>query len=222
MIAACVELVDIPGLARLYRVYSRRLVRVQGVAARPDFVAAVAALLGVTVFDILPGLFIGMAVSVILLVYRVSRPRIAELGRVPGEAGRYSDSEENPDRERVPGVAILRIESGLFFGNAETVRERVTAAATAPGTVAVILDAGTVPFIDVTAVEMLDELTDALERDGVRLLIARAIGSVREVLREGIGDRREMVVHPTVQAAIDAVQSDDGTLHPWPAGADNS
>ena len=67
VIAAVIELVDVPALVRLYRVYSKRLGRAFGVAARPDFIAAIAALLGVTVFDTLPGLFIGIATSFALL-----------------------------------------------------------------------------------------------------------------------------------------------------------
>ena len=41
VIAAVIELVDLPALAALYRVYTRRLGRYYGVAARPDFIAAV-------------------------------------------------------------------------------------------------------------------------------------------------------------------------------------
>ena len=52
--------------------------------ARPDFIAAVAALLGVLVFGTLPGLFIGIGVSLLLLIYRASRPYVAVLGRTPG------------------------------------------------------------------------------------------------------------------------------------------
>jgi SulP family sulfate permease len=54
VIAALIELVDIPSLIALYRVYTRSLGEAYGVAARPDFIAAIAALLGVTVFDTLP------------------------------------------------------------------------------------------------------------------------------------------------------------------------
>jgi sulfate permease, SulP family len=46
------------------------------VAAPPDFIAAVAAMLGVLVFDTLPGLFIGIACSLLLLLYRASRPQV--------------------------------------------------------------------------------------------------------------------------------------------------
>jgi F0F1-type ATP synthase membrane subunit c/vacuolar-type H+-ATPase subunit K len=46
----------------------------------------IAAMLGVLVFDTLPGLFIGIAVSLLRLLYRASRPHVAELGKVPGRA----------------------------------------------------------------------------------------------------------------------------------------
>ena len=71
--------------------------------ARPDFVAAAAALLGVLVFDTLPGLFIGIAVSLLLLLYRSSRPHIAVLGRVPGTAGQYGDLARHPENRDLAG-----------------------------------------------------------------------------------------------------------------------
>jgi high affinity sulfate transporter 1 len=84
VIAAVVELIDFPALAALYRIATRQLRGIYGIAARPDFIAAVAALAGVLVFDTLPGLFIGVVVSLLLLVYRASRPHVAVLGQVPG------------------------------------------------------------------------------------------------------------------------------------------
>src|SRR5207302_10361159 len=80
VIAAVIELVDIGALKRLYRLHTRGLARIYGVAARPDFIAAVAALLGVVVFDTLPGLFIGIALSLLLLLYRAARPYVAVIG----------------------------------------------------------------------------------------------------------------------------------------------
>ena len=87
VIAAVVELVDIGALRGFYGLYTRQLGRIYGRAARPDFIAAVAAMLGVLVFDTLPGLVIGIIVSLLLLLYRASRPHVAELGRVPGAPG---------------------------------------------------------------------------------------------------------------------------------------
>jgi sulfate permease, SulP family len=206
VIAAVIELVDFPALAALYRVYTRRLGRYYGVAARPDFIAAVAALLGVLVFDTLPGLFIGIAISLLLLVYRASHPHIAVLGKVPGTAGQYGDLERHPDNQQLPGIVILRVESGLFFANADAVRQRVRAHAATKGTRVVVLDAETVPAIDVTAVHMLAELTQSLEREGVRLLVTREIGQVRDVVGHVATDTTPEGVYPTVRAAVQAAQ----------------
>ncbi len=202
--AALIELVDIPALVALYRVYSRRLGRAYGIAARPDFLAAVAAMLGVLVFDTLPGLFIGIGVSMVLLLYRASRPRIAVLGRVPGPDERYADVERHPENAEVAGVRVLRVESGLFFANADTVRAAVRAHARDPDVHAIVLDAEAMPFVDVSAVRMLDELSADLVRERVRLLLAGDIGQVRDVLRAAGAADELLEVHPSVASAVDA------------------
>jgi SulP family sulfate permease len=208
VIAAVIELVDIGALRRLYRVYTGRVAREFDVATRPDFIAAIAAMLGVMVFDTLPGLFIGIGMAFALLLYRASRPRIAVLGRVPGTAAQYGDVERHPEDVQVDGVVVMRAEAGLFFANAEWVRSRVEAAAAADGVHAVVLDASDIAFVDVTAVEMLDQLSDELKKHNVRLLIARDVGQVRDVLRRAGADEALLRVYPTVQGAVDAAVGD--------------
>jgi SulP family sulfate permease len=114
VIAAVWELVDVATLRALWRTYSRRLRPIYGVAARADFLAAVAALAGVLLFDTLPGLFIGIAVSFLPLLYRASRPRVARLGRVPGSPGLFADVHGHPEYETDPSVPVLRVEGPLF------------------------------------------------------------------------------------------------------------
>ena len=216
VIAAVIELVDIPALVALYRVYSRALGRAYGVAARPDFIAAVAAMLGVLVFDTLPGLFIGIGISMALLLYRVSRPNVAVLGRVPGTTDQFGDVARHAENAPPPGIAVLRVESGLFFGNAEFVREAVRRHVE-PDTTAVVLDAETVPSIDVSAARMLGALAGDLERDGIVLVVARDVGQVRDVLRRTDGGPDAVRAFPTVQAAVDAI-SRPGGLDAAPPG----
>jgi sulfate permease, SulP family len=207
VIAALVELVDIRSLRALYRVRSGVL---GPVAARPDFVAAIAALLGVLVFDTLPGLFIGIGIAVILLVYRASRPHVAVLGRAPGAETHWTDVARHPEDAQVPGVVVLRPEAGLFFANADWVRDEIRSRA--EGAHAIVLDAESMPFLDVTAVQMLAELTEDLERRDVRLVVAREMGQVRDVVRRA-GDTT-LEVYPTVEDALHAVRhsehGDDG------------
>ena len=71
-----------------------------------------------------PRLFIGIAVSLLLLLYRASRPHIAVLG-ASRAATSGSTSSATPTNEPVPGVVVLRVESGLFFANAEHVRDAI-------------------------------------------------------------------------------------------------
>jgi MFS superfamily sulfate permease-like transporter len=205
VIAAVWELVDIRSLQRLYRLSTAPLARLSGLTARPDFLAAMAALVGVLVFDTLPGLFIGIAVSLTLLLYRAYRPHIATLGLVPGSDTQYGDVERHPENIRPAGVAILRVDSGIFFANAEHVRVTVREAAAEPGVRAVILDLEAAASVDVSAVRMLAELRDDLRVRGSRLVLARNLGQVRELMRLELGERSIADVYPTVAEAVAAL-----------------
>jgi anti-anti-sigma factor len=103
----------------------------------------------------------------------------------------------------VPGIVVLRPESGLFFANADAVRDRIRHAAR-PRTTGIVLDAETMPFIDVTAATMLHELVGDLEREGIRLVLARDIGQVRDLLAasEAGGVLR---AYPTIEDAVAAL-----------------
>ena len=205
VIAALIDLIDFSALRDFYRVYSARLGRAYGFAARADFIAAVAAMLGVMIFGTLAGLFIGVLISLLLLLYRASRPPVAELGRVPGPSGHFSDLDRHPENRPVEGIAILRIEGGLFFANAGPVASAIHRAAGRDDVDAVVIDAETVPFIDVTAAQVLDQIARALHADGVRLVIARNIGQVRDVLHAAPGESILDTAYPTVDEAVTKV-----------------
>ncbi len=67
----------------------------------------------------------------------------------------------------------------------------------------VILDAETIPFVDVTAAQMLDRVAGDLRRRGVRLVIARDVGLVRDVLDRVASDTALHDVYPSVRAAVE-------------------
>jgi high affinity sulfate transporter 1 len=205
VIAAVIELVDIAALRGFYVLYTRRLGSIYGHAARPDFIAAVAAMLGVLVFDTLPGLIIGIVVSMLLLLYRSSRPHVAELGRVEGSTGQYGDRDRHPENTAIDGIPVLRVEAGLYFANSDAVRATIKQHAAEPGTRGVVLDAEAVAFVDITAVRMLDELADDLDRLGQRLVIAHDLGQVGDLL--SASPDSSLQVFPTIDEAIAAVRA---------------
>jgi high affinity sulfate transporter 1 len=205
VIAALVELIDVGAMKRLFRLATSRQRRAYGLAARPDFIAAMAALLGVLIFGTLPGLFIGIAMSLLLLIFRTSRPAMAELGRVPGPSGLYAELEGHPENATVPGVAIVRVEGQLFFGNADTVEATLLERARRPGTRAVVVDAQSVPYVDISAVDMLQRLAAELESRGVALRIAQDVAIVRDLFDAAGADPLLQSVYPTIPAAIEAL-----------------
>ncbi|WP_245709103.1 SulP family inorganic anion transporter [Rhodococcus tukisamuensis] len=198
VIAAVIELVDFAALRRLYRVWSHRLGTIYGFAARADFAAAIAAMLGVLLFDTLPGLVIGIGMSMLLLLYRSSRPHVASLGQ---QGGAWVDTDRHPDAGVLADSVVVRVESGLFFANADHVKERIEELCT-DATRVVVLDAETSPFVDVSAAEMLMQLQTTLQRNGIELRIAHDIGQVRDVLADTARTGERLNVFGTVDEAL--------------------
>lgn len=200
VIGALLELVNPASLRRYGRVYSRRLGRIYGPAARADFLAACVALLGVLTFGTLAGLAVGVVVSVLLLLYRASRPHVAVLGRLDRI---WVDLDRHPAATTYPGIVAVRVEGGLFFANADHVRQRLAELATGD-TRALVIDGETVPFIDVTAADMLAELAAQLADSGVEVLLAHQIGQVRDVLARAAAPDRPLRIYPTLAEAVAA------------------
>ncbi|WP_327152349.1 SulP family inorganic anion transporter [Nocardia sp. NBC_01329] len=198
VIAAVIELVDIAALRRLYRVWTEWLGGIYGRAARADFIAAVAAMLGVLFFDTLPGLLIGIGISMVLLVYRTSQPHIATLAP---QGSLWLDVSRHSGLTRSPDLLVVRVESGLYFVNADHVRHRIEQECT-ERTRLVVLDAETSPAIDVTAATMLVDLRDSLARRRIDFRIARSIGQFGDELEAAEFGSNRIGVYPTIAAAI--------------------
>jgi MFS superfamily sulfate permease-like transporter len=158
---------------------------------RPEFLVAMAAIIGVLGQGLLRGVMIGAVLSLVLLIRRASRPHVAFLGRIPGTR-RFSDRERHPDNELIPGVLIFRPESSLLYFNMDHVRDTVLdcvrVQATPPKLV--ILDLSAAPHVDMHSAEMLGGLADELTEAGIRVQAVEARSSVRERLRNNGADER--------------------------------
>lgn len=122
----------------------------------------------------------------------------------------WVDAARHPDLPRRDDIVVVRVESGLFFANADHVRQAIRAQVT-PATAAVVLDAETTPFIDVSATEMITQLAQDLRRAGVELLVAHGIGQIRDVLRRAGGEQAVLQdIYSTVDEAVASVQSRPG------------
>ena len=173
---------------------------------RPEFLVAIAAIVGVLGQGLLRGVMIGAIISLVLLIRRASRPHVALLGRIPGTR-RFSDHERHPDNELIPGVLIFRPESGLLYFNMDHVRDmildRVRAETTAPKLV--VLDLSAAPRVDLHSAQMLGSLADELGATGIRVQTVEARSSVRERLR-GLGVDAKLGGIDRLMTVADAVE----------------
>jgi high affinity sulfate transporter 1 len=174
---------------------------------RSELVLALATVAGVLVADILYGVLIAVALSVLDLLRRVARPHDGILGYVPGVAGMH-DIDDYPAARQVPGLVVYRYDSPLFFANAEDFRRRALAALDqADGPVEwLMLNAEANVEIDLTSADVLEQLRADLERRGVVLALARVKQDLRhDLVATGFLDRlgpdRVFMTLPTAVAA---------------------
>jgi SulP family sulfate permease len=152
-----------------------------------EFLIAMVATVGVLVFGILKGVLLAAVISIVLLLRRASRPRIAELWHLP-EIDRFVDRSRYPGSERIPHVSVLRVESGLFYFNAQNVRNEMLQRLRQQENIKLlVVDMSTVPNIDLPGARMLGELNEEMKAAGVCLKLADVHGSVRDLLQaEGL------------------------------------
>jgi high affinity sulfate transporter 1 len=182
--------------------YFRRLYRI----SRPEFWYAMAAFLGVLFLGTLPGVLLGVILSLLVLIRRVTRPGTAVIGRMPDET--FRDITRYPEAETVPGLLIFRFDSILFFSNAAYFAREVQeyiAAAEAP-VQKVLVNAETINDLDTTGTDQLIKLQEELIKDGIQLAFAEVKDPVREMMRlsgaeEAIGTEN---FYPTVSAGVRA------------------
>ena len=157
---------------------------------RFEFLAAVAALLGVLTFGILQGVFIGVGISMIWLVAVSALPYIPELGRKPGTDS-FFDLDQHPDGETYPGLTIMRFDGGLFFANADAMADHLRQLRVQSGgqLTGVILSMEGVNYIDTEGADVVRKIAEAGRDRGIDLHLARVKPQVLDVLqRDGAID----------------------------------
>ena len=150
---------------------------------RADAAALVATAAGVLALGVEAGVLVGVALSMGALIWRASRPHIAVLGRIAG-----TEHFRNIDRysaATAPGLLMLRVDAGLFFGNVEAVNERIEEELAAhPDTRHLVLVLSAVNDIDTSALFGLKELNASLLPRGVLLHLAEVKGPVMDRLKQ--------------------------------------
>jgi SulP family sulfate permease len=194
-------LVEFDVMVRIYRFYPRS--------------AMLAALttLGVLAVGVVPGILVGVALSLLALIERVSNPPDAVLRIAPGDG--FHDLGDGSIGETIPGFIAYRFYAPLLFSNAshfvERVRELVAASPTPVRWF--LVDAQAITDIDITAADALRALNKELQQQGIALKFAHANRPLRQVLeRIGFASEigRESIFH-AVHEAVAAFRATQAT-----------
>ncbi|MEM9316237.1 MAG: sulfate permease [Pseudomonadota bacterium] len=131
------------------------------------------------------GLLMGVALSLAMVVYNTATPHMTELGAIQG--GRlYRNTSRFPEAVVRQDVLIFRFDAPLFFANKDYFKERVCrwVSQREPDTLKyIIFDAEAVNSLDNTATQMLQQLIENFDAQGVEFYISNPIGPVRDAIK---------------------------------------
>jgi sulfate permease, SulP family len=173
VIGAVLRLIEVRSLRALWRI------------RRSEFLIALTTASGAVVFGLLEGIVIGVALTLVDFgVRRVRRRRHAPGLRDERKAGGLAPAVGSPT------APVYRFTGALYFANARRFRDgALRLIESRPRARRLIVDATAIPDIDATAVQMLADLVDELERRGVALKLVGLAPSVRQVLSRAALDR---------------------------------
>ena len=150
--------------------------------SRADFSAVVVTLLVTLAAGVEAGLVAGVALSLLLYLFKTSRPHIAEVGLVPG-----TEHFRNVLRHKVKvseRLASLRVDESLYFANARVLEDRVNAlVAERPQLAHLVLLCSAINDIDASALESLEAINQRLVDAGVCLHMSEVKGPVMDRLQ---------------------------------------
>ncbi len=172
IIVAVIQLIDIKYAIRLYN-------------SRKDEFAVLLFTFILTLFvGITQGILFGIILSLLLLVYRVSKPHYAFLGRIRN-TNYFQNIERFPDEVTVrEDLVILKFDAQLFFGNIEFFKKLVFEAVekNSKKIKGFIINARSINYIDSTAAEELVLIIKKLQKKDIRVMVVGAIDPSRDII----------------------------------------
>ena len=172
IISAVLRLIDIKYAIRLYK-------------SRKDEFAVLVLTFILTLFvGIIQGIFFGIILSLLLLVYRASKPHFAFLGRI-GNTNYFQNIDRFPNEVVVrEDLIILKFDAQLFFGNIDFFKKLVfNSIEKKPSKVkGFIINARAINYIDSTASEELIIIIKKLQKKGIRVMVVGAIDPSRDII----------------------------------------
>eukprot|EP00403_Amphidinium_massartii_P035925 CAMPEP_0178434114 /NCGR_PEP_ID=MMETSP0689_2-20121128/33257_1 /TAXON_ID=160604 /ORGANISM="Amphidinium massartii, Strain CS-259" /LENGTH=1417 /DNA_ID=CAMNT_0020056169 /DNA_START=102 /DNA_END=4355 /DNA_ORIENTATION=- len=157
----------------------------------------VVAFIGTLFLGVLMGIFLAVALSLIIVIYESARPQITVLWRIPGTTI-YRNIKQEQSGAFIPNVFICRIGSSLYFANAQYVKDALLAMVNDMSEVNkveyIVLEMTPVISLDSTAVHILHDIIADFRARHIQIAFALVGNRVERTMRkadltEFIGER---------------------------------
>jgi high affinity sulfate transporter 1 len=181
-------------IAAMLHLTKPRYLRDLFVRSRWEFMIAMIVFVAELILGVMQGIALGVALSLLMLIYLTSHPHGAVLGQLPGSEA-YRDVRRHPEARTFPGLLIWRVGSDLFFasiGHIETALKS-SLAQIRPPVKHVLFDFSAVNYIDISACDELISFIKELKNQRVTVAFARVRDPVRQHMQLG---KIEAVVGP--------------------------
>ncbi len=150
---------------------------------KKEFLMYVGTLLPTLFFGITEGIVIGVILSLVLLIYKVSLPHMAVMGRIEG-TNIYRNVDRFPEVLIQPEILILRFDARLFYANVNYFKEKLESYENRKDKLKIIIiDAGGINSIDSTAIQVVKKMNVSYKKRGIKLLFTGLKGPVRDSFR---------------------------------------
>ena len=192
VIAAVIPLIRVKPLLQAWRIHAH-----DGMAGTLALVMTLA-----LAPQMIHGFLIGVAVSIGLFLWRLTRPRVVDCGRHVD--GTWRDRKRH-GLEPVPGIAVLRPDARICFVGATAIEDAVyQAIVERPDLRVIVLSCDGVNELDATGCESLRAIASRLGESGITLAFAGLKGPVEEVARRAqlSGIHHSNLVFRTVDEAV--------------------
>ena len=151
---------------------------------KDEFLLLFATFLMTLFIGLMEGILFGVLLSLMLLVYRISKPHMAVLGRIKDTSYFKNIDRFSGDVEIEADKLVLRFDAQLYFGNKDYFKKQLYRQIDKKGPVLkyIILNAEPINYIDSSAASMLERVILDLRQRNIHFLIAAAIGPTRDIL----------------------------------------
>ncbi|MGB0928024.1 MAG: SulP family inorganic anion transporter [Pikeienuella sp.] len=151
--------------------------------SRADFAAVLTTILITLGAGVEAGVSAGVGLSILLHLYKSSKPHVAEVGQVPG-----TEHFRNILRHEVitePSIVTLRVDESLYFANARFLEDKIHSRVAGDAAVRhVILQCSAINEIDLSALESLEAINQRLREMNVQLHMSEVKGPVMDRLSD--------------------------------------